>query len=119
LRVGFDRLSHSGFLLGLKDARHRRHREGQPLVDMTDCFRSIEAILRETAPMTAALMRRIADMPLLAKLTSQAQQDYGDACCGGQIETSLRKLTWERPLSDQVTRPSRKNELPLPCASSH
>ena len=88
----FDRISHSGFLLGLKDARHRRHREGQPLVDMIDRFRNIEAILGETAPMTAALTRRIADMPPLAKLTSQAQQDYGDAYSGGQIETSLRKV---------------------------
>jgi glutathione S-transferase len=59
---------------------------------MTDRFRNIEAILGETAPMTAALARRIADMPPLAKLTSHVQQDHSDAYCGGPIETSLRKI---------------------------
>jgi glutathione S-transferase len=42
--------------------------------------------------MTAALTRRIADMPPPAKLTSQAQQDYGDAYSDSQIETSLRNV---------------------------
>jgi glutathione S-transferase len=42
--------------------------------------------------MTAALTRRIADLPPLAKLAAKAQQDYGDAYCGGQIEASLRKV---------------------------
>jgi glutathione S-transferase len=59
---------------------------------MTDRFSKIEAILQETAPMTAALTRRIADLPPLAKLAAKARQDYGDAYCGGQIEASLRKV---------------------------
>jgi glutathione S-transferase len=59
---------------------------------MTDRFSKIEAILEETAPMTAALTRRIADLPTLAKLSAKARQDYGDAYCGGQIEASLRKV---------------------------
>jgi hypothetical protein len=31
-------------------------------------------------------------LPSLAKLAAKAQQDYGDAYCGGQIEDSLRKV---------------------------
>ena len=42
--------------------------------------------------MTAALTRRVADLPPLAKLAAKARQDYGDAYCGGQIEASLRKV---------------------------
>jgi len=59
---------------------------------MTDRFQKIEAILEEAAPMTAALSRRVSDLPLLAKLAAHARQDYGDAYCGGQIEASLRKV---------------------------
>jgi len=59
---------------------------------MTDRFRKIGAILEEAAPMTAALTRRVADLPPLATLAAQARQDYGDAYCGGQIEASLRKV---------------------------
>ena len=59
---------------------------------MADRFRRIEAILEEAAPMTAALARRVADLPPLAKLAAKARQDYGDAYCGGQIEASLRKV---------------------------
>ncbi len=59
---------------------------------MTDRFQKIEAILEEAAPMTAALSRRVSDLPLLAKLAAKARQDYGDAYCGGRIEASLRKV---------------------------
>jgi glutathione S-transferase len=59
---------------------------------MADRFHKIEAILEESAPMTAALTRRVADLPPLAKLAPQAQKDYGDTYCGGQIEASLRKV---------------------------
>ena len=59
---------------------------------MADRFPKIETILEEAAPMTAALTRRVADLPPLAKLAAKARQDYGDAYCGGQIEASLRKV---------------------------
>lgn len=59
---------------------------------MADRFRRIETILEDAAPMTAAMTRRIADLPPLAKLAAKARQDYGDAYCGGQIEVSLRKV---------------------------
>ncbi len=59
---------------------------------MADRFRKIEAILEEAAPLTTALTRRIAGLPPLVKLAAEAQQDYGDTYCGGQIEASLRKV---------------------------
>jgi glutathione S-transferase len=59
---------------------------------MTYRFTTIATMLEETAPMTAALSRRIAALPPLAHLAARARDDYGDAYCGGQIETSLRKV---------------------------
>jgi len=59
---------------------------------MADRFRKIGAILEDTAPMTAALTRRVSDLPPMVRLAAQAQRDYGDAYCGGQIEASLRKV---------------------------
>ncbi len=55
-------------------------------------FSKIEAMLEQTAPMTAALTRRTAALPPLAKLAAKARKNYGDAYCGGQIEASLRKV---------------------------
>ena len=59
---------------------------------LADRFPRIEAILDEAAPMTAALARRVSNLPPLAKLAAKARRDYGDAYCGGQIEASLRKV---------------------------
>ena len=59
---------------------------------MTDRFQKIDEIFTETAPMTAALTQRIADLPVLTKLAIKAREDYGDAYCGGQIEASLRRV---------------------------
>jgi glutathione S-transferase len=59
---------------------------------MGDRFEKIETILKKTAPMTAALARRVSDLPPLKKLAAKAQEDYGDTWCGGQIEKSLRKV---------------------------
>jgi glutathione S-transferase len=59
---------------------------------MTERFSQIASMLEESAPRTAGLTRRVADLPPLAKLAAKARQDYGDAYCGGQIEASLRKV---------------------------
>lgn len=59
---------------------------------MADRFRKIDAILQATAPMTAALSRRVTALPPLAGLAAKAREDYGDAWCGGRIEASLRKV---------------------------
>jgi glutathione S-transferase len=59
---------------------------------MTERFPRIGEILDETAPMTAALTRRVAALPPLAELAEKTRQEYGEAWCGGQIEASLRKV---------------------------
>jgi glutathione S-transferase len=59
---------------------------------MTDRLSKIETILTKSAPMTAALTKRVAALPPLKKLAAKAREDYGDAYCGGQIEKSLRKV---------------------------
>jgi glutathione S-transferase len=59
---------------------------------MTDRFKTIERILKKSAPMIAALTRRVAALPPLDKLAAKAREDYGDTYCGGQIEASLRKV---------------------------
>jgi len=59
---------------------------------MTGRFRTIETILDDTAPLTAGLTRRVAQLPPLARLAARARRDYGDAYCGGRIEASLRRV---------------------------
>ena len=58
---------------------------------LTDRFPKIAAILEDAAPMTAALVERVAKTPSVAALAAKAREDYGEAYCGGQIEASLRK----------------------------
>jgi glutathione S-transferase len=82
----------SGFLLGGKAPGVADVVTATLWSTMAERFRKIEAILEDAAPMTAALSRRIADLPPLAKLAATAREDYGDAYCGGQIEASLRKV---------------------------
>jgi glutathione S-transferase len=59
---------------------------------ITDRFRTIAEIFEDTAPVTAGLTRRVAQLPPLAKLAAKARRDYGDVWCSGQIEASLRKV---------------------------
>jgi glutathione S-transferase len=59
---------------------------------VTERFETIAKIFEDTAPMTAALTRRVAALPALAKLAAKTREDYGDAWCGGRIEKSLRKV---------------------------
>jgi glutathione S-transferase len=59
---------------------------------MADRFPAIAAIFGETAPLTAGLTRRVAELHPLEKLAAKARHDYGDTWCGGQIEASLRKV---------------------------
>ena len=59
---------------------------------MIDRFRKIQTLLDEAAPMTAALSRRVSDLPPLVQLAAKAQHDYGDAYCGSEIGASLKKV---------------------------
>ena len=59
---------------------------------MTGRFQKLDTLLTNSAPMTAALTKRVSVLPPLRKLAAKARADYGDAWCGGQIEKSLRKV---------------------------
>jgi glutathione S-transferase len=59
---------------------------------MTDRYPAIATMLEAAAPMTAALSRRVSDLPALKALAAKARRDYGDAYCGGQIGASLQKV---------------------------
>ena len=59
---------------------------------MGDRFPALAALLKEEAPKTAALTKRIAVSPPLAALAETAKAHWGEVYCGGQIEASLRKV---------------------------
>jgi glutathione S-transferase len=82
----------AGFLLGEKTPGVADVVTATLWSTMTDRLPKIGAILEDAAPMTAALSRRVADLPPLAELAAKARRDYGDTYCGGQIEASLRKV---------------------------
>ena len=82
----------SGFLLGGKTPGIADIVTATLWATMTERFGTIEAMLGEAAPMTAALARRVADLPPLAKLAAKARRDYGETYCGGEIEASLRNV---------------------------
>ncbi|MEH6677542.1 glutathione S-transferase [Phenylobacterium sp.] len=82
----------SGFLLGGEAPGVADVVTATLWTTMSDRFPALDAILRDAAPMTAALSRRVAALPPLAALAEQAKADYGEAWCGGEIEASLRKV---------------------------
>ena len=82
----------SGFLLGGRKPDIADVVTATLWSTMTDRFTKLEAILEESAPMTAALTRRVAGLPPLAKLARKSRRAYGDTYCGGQIEASLRRV---------------------------
>lgn len=63
---------------------------------MADRFEKISDLLEETAPMTAALSKRIYALPALRDLAAKARADYGDDYAGGQIGASMAKVLGRR-----------------------
>lgn len=82
----------SGFLLGGEAPGIADIITATLWTTMTDRFEKIEQVLNNAAPMTAALSRRVADLPPLARLAAKAREDYGDAYCGGEIGASMKKV---------------------------
>jgi len=82
----------SGYLLGGDGAGVTDVVTATLWTTMADRFPAIDAILKDAAPLTEALSRRVAALPPLAELAEKAREDYGDVWCGGQIEASLRKV---------------------------
>lgn len=56
---------------------------------MTSRFSRIAALLDETAPLTAALSRRVSALPPLNALDHRSHERYGNAYAGGQIGQSM------------------------------
>jgi glutathione S-transferase len=84
--------AHSGFLLGGKKPGIADVVTATLWSTMTDRFPKLGTMLKKNAPMTAALAERVSVLPALKKLAAKAEEDYGDAYCGGFIEKSLRKV---------------------------
>lgn len=82
----------SGFLLGGETPGMADVVTATLWTTMADRFPALDAILRDAAPLTADLSRRVAALPALAALARQAKEDYGETWSGGQIEASLRKV---------------------------
>jgi glutathione S-transferase len=59
---------------------------------MAESFPKIGKILQKAAPMTHALVQRVAELPELAELAAKSAKEYGEVYCGGKIEASLRKV---------------------------
>jgi len=84
--------THAGFILGGDEPGIADVVTATLWSTMTDRFKAIEKILQKSAPMTAALARRVAAFPPLARLAKKAREDYDDTYCGGRIEASLRNV---------------------------
>lgn len=82
----------SGFLLGGQAADVADIVTATLWSTMAERFPPIGAMLDETAPQVAGLVRRMAAQPALAALARDARRDYGDAYSGGQIEQSMRRV---------------------------
>ncbi|MGV3579653.1 glutathione S-transferase family protein [Brevundimonas sp.] len=59
---------------------------------IVDRFPAIGKTLDKTAPHTAALARRVSELPALFDVAQKACADYGETWSGGKIEASLRKV---------------------------
>jgi glutathione S-transferase len=82
----------SGFLLGGAEPGVADIVTATLWTTMADRFPALDEIIRDVAPMTAALSRRVGALPTLAALAERARSDYGSRWSGGKIEASLRKV---------------------------
>lgn len=59
---------------------------------LCDRFSRIDALLTETAPLTAALALRVSALPQLAAVSEKARENYGESYAGGQIGQSMAEV---------------------------
>lgn len=59
---------------------------------MIERFSKVRDLFDKSAPMTAALCRRVSALPPMVKLTETARSDFGQAYAGGQIGASMAKI---------------------------
>lgn len=82
----------SGFLLGSEKPGIADVVTATLWFTLAERFTKIDTLLEAVAPLTAALSRRVYDLPPLATLAATARKDYGDAYCGGEIGDSMKKV---------------------------
>lgn len=82
----------SGFMLGGDEAGIADVVTATLWTTMTERFSRVREVFEQTAPMTAALCRRVSALPALADLADKARRHYGDAYCGGQIGASMQRV---------------------------
>ncbi|MDZ4110418.1 MAG: glutathione S-transferase [Brevundimonas sp.] len=82
----------SGFLLGGAEPGMADIVTATLWNTMGDRFHALDEIIRDAAPMTAALSRRVGALPPLAALAERSRSNYGESWSGGKIEASLRKV---------------------------
>ena len=82
----------SGFLLGGEQPGVADIVTATLWTTMRDRLPKIGDLLDESAPLTAALSRRVSALPALAPLARTSRERYGDSYCGGEIEKSLRAV---------------------------
>lgn len=81
-----------GFLLGSDKAGIADVITATLWATMCDRFSKVRDVFKESAPMTAALCKRVSAHPALTELAAKAWEDYGDAYAGGQIGASMAKV---------------------------
>ena len=60
--------------------------------NMTRCLTELEPDLLQHAPGIHGLCQRIGNKPSLARYVAEEESKYGKLYCGGQIETSIRRM---------------------------
>jgi glutathione S-transferase len=55
-------------------------------------FPAIGELLDEQAPAVAGLVKRLMAEPALANLAAVSREQFGDSYCGGEIETSMKRV---------------------------
>ena len=82
----------TGFLLGTPEPGIADIVASTLWSTMADRLPKIAALGERTAPAIWGLSRRLQEVPRLAELKQKSLSDFGNAYCGGEIETSLRKV---------------------------
>lgn len=82
----------AGFLLGTDEPGIADVVSATLWSTLGERFAILGAMLEDEAPITAALSKRVAGSPALARQAARSRDAYGETWSGGKIETSLRKV---------------------------
>jgi len=89
-RYGLDR--NSGYVLGGDAPGIADVITATLWTTMAERFSKIRELLDETAPITAALSKRISSLEPIRELSKKSREEYGESYAGGQIGESMAKV---------------------------